>query len=425
MPLASLAEKPWLVQATVFLLWVAAMLLLRTAAGAVQGPHSSSLSDPPLGRPTKRVGGEGGGWQAADKVPLLVVYGNIPRYWGMYVVKEFDAIVRNLTGELGWESYIPVDHDRPSWEQLGWDLVVDFGRTPDVILFLQDFGVLDVSRRRDLTILNDTVVFEWVDDMWYSDNARDGMRGADVLFPTYEYLLDPVFHGVLARPRVWMPHSVMPAFLRLPLNATPVARVLLVGSSDPKGYPLRWLVTEKLEKGDNRFNVFKSPGWHVPNGVDHQGEMGEAMNGHLATIADGSSGHFLVGKCFEMPASGALMIMSDDIQGPLAAVGFLSGVHYLAYNKDTLDAVVDWVLAPANRAAVDRMRAAGREVALAVHQTHHRTAMLHAAALQAAAHRRICAGLSLDAAACQAAMDHAGLFPRRPLWNASWAHGVY
>ena len=62
----------------------------------------------------------------------------------------------------------------------------------------------------------------------------------------------------------------------------------------------------------------------------------------------------------------------------LAALGLLPGRHYLPYNSSSLDAVVDWVLAPENRGAVDAMRAAGQALAHALHGTRSRIAALEA-----------------------------------------------
>jgi len=352
---------------------------------------------------------------APVREPLLVVYGNIQKYWGSYVVKEFYAIVQNLTRSRGWHNYIPVDEPREDWATMGWDLLTDFGgRTPDVMLVLQDFTVLSWPRKG--TPLESTVVINWVDDLPIGNgHALAGMKGADVLLTCYEYLLQARYPALNDKARVWFPHSAMPHF-HLPYNRDPVPKVLLVGSVDATGYPGRFMVLSRINMGDDRFAQYVHPGWHPGSGLDHQVDFARAVNHHLAAICDGSNNHFLVGKSVEVPATGALLLMTDDVADAMEGAGFVAGTHYLAWNAGNLDQVVDWVLEPENRRAVDRMRAAGQRVALARHTTAHRVDTLHAVGLAAARARR--RGLPLQATLPQP-------FPPYKNWTTHTKHGFY
>lgn len=316
--------------------------------------------------------------------PLFVVYGDIEKYWGNYVVKEFFSIVHNLTTHKGWRRYVPDDGTRPSWEMMADHFTETWGRMPDVLLFLQDFESLDPrsNPRANDSALANTVVMNWWDDT--PQNFRWGFicEMVDILMPTYEYLLRTRARQCDGKPRVWMPHSAMPAYM-LPFNEAPKEKVLLVGSIDPAGYPLRWVVYNKILGGDTRFEKWEHPGWQ-PGQTDHQAQMAGAVRGYLAAICDATSGSYVVGKTFEIPATGTLLLIAEDIAQPMAALGFVNGTHYLAYNRATMDATVDWVLDPANRARVDAMRRAAQAVAVSRHQSFHRTETIHAAAVAVA-----------------------------------------
>jgi hypothetical protein len=224
----------------------------------------------------------------------------------------------------------------------------------------------------------------WFDDVGFSppaDMVAD-YADADLLLPTYEYLVAGRMPSLAAVPRVWMPHSALPAY-ELPFNTVPLPVVLLVGMV-MGGYPLREAVKARLDGGDARFAQFHHPGWQVGKETAHVDAFAAAMHGSLACIFDGSSSNFVVAKVFEVTATGSLLLFSDDLVDALAALGLTNGVHYASFNASSLDAVVDWALAPASRARVDRIRAAGQAVAHARHRTQARVEAIYAAGTELA-----------------------------------------
>ena len=317
--------------------------------------------------------------------PLLVIYGDLELYWGSYSVKHFIATARALK-KRGWRDYIPTFNDpRDNATYMEARMAAEFGgRAPDVILFLQDFGLLDTTLW-PRTFLRNTKYLCWYDDTprGASFEGWKALLGADILLPTYEYLVQRIAVGDLAsKPRIWMPHSALPAFV-LPFNINPQAQVLLVGMV-MSGYPLREQVKARIDRGDSRLTQYSHPGWQVGPSFSHIDDFANAMNRFLACILDGSANNFVVAKVFEVPATGSLLLMSDDLRDALLALGFEDGRHYLSFNSSSLDATVDWVLLPANRPQVDKIRAAGQAVAHARHLTVHRVDAIHLAALEAA-----------------------------------------
>jgi hypothetical protein len=65
-------------------------------------------------------------------------------------------------------------------------------------------------------------------------------------------------------------------------------------------------------------------------------------------------------KMMEIPATGALLLANDDVAEALADLGFQPFYNYIAFNNQTLDSIVDWVLDDKNRAEVDSIRRNGQ-----------------------------------------------------------------
>jgi hypothetical protein len=322
--------------------------------------------------------------------PLLVVYGDIPLYWGSYAVKHFVVTANALKIEKGWGEYVPTVNDpRDSWEFMETRMLKEFGRLPDAMLLLSDTGLTgNPDRYENFTrsgFFGKTQILDWIDDLTRGGgpSTQVALRGVSVILPTYEYLVENRAPETARTPRVWMPHSALPAFFAQPLHPAPTPVVLLVGAT-MHGYPLRMEVKSRIDRGDKRFAQWAHPGWQVGPSMQHIDDFAAAIRLHLACILDGSANNFVVAKVFEVPATGSLLLMSDDVIDALAALGFVSGEHYLSYNRSSLDATVDWVLDPANRPAVDRMRAAGRVLAVARHTTQHRVEAIHAVGEMAA-----------------------------------------
>ena len=328
--------------------------------------------------------GEGEGALADPAQPLLVIYGDLEKYWGSYAVKHFIVTANALKQKYAWKEYVPTsDSPRDSMEHMEERMAREFGRAPDTLLFLQDMYILD-AETYPRKFLARTSYMVWYDDTprgGLPANQLSGLDDATLLLPTYEYL--QVRNAPLASlPRVWMPHGALPAF-DLPFNAYPVEKVLLVGAV-MGGYPLREVIKGKMDAGDGRFLQYQHPGWHPGSSLSHIDAFARAMNEHLACILDASNNNHLVAKVVEVPSTGSLLIMSDDLRDALAALGFVQNVHYLSYNRSSLDAVVDFALAPRNRRAVDGMRAAGQALAHARHSSRARVEAIHAAGLAAA-----------------------------------------
>ena len=295
--------------------------------------------------------------------------------------------MRTLKAQYGWREYIPLVNDpRDNAATMEAKMLADFGRAPDVLLFLQDVLILSRDHYPRI-LLNETKYMCWFDDTTRNldRNSFRYLLGADLLLPTYEYLLARA-SDLADVPRLWMPHSALPMF-ELAFNTAPRNTVLLIGHVD-SNYPLRLAVHSRIERGDARFEQFGSPGWQPGTSLSHISAFAAAIHERIAAIFDGSRNNFVVAKVMEVPATGALLLFSDDLSDALEALGFVDGMHWVSFNASSIDATVDWVLDPHNRARVDAIRAAGQALAHARHRTDARVDAIHAAALELARAKR-------------------------------------
>ena len=303
--------------------------------------------------------------------------------WRGYVSEEYFHLFRALEHAYGWRVADARGGDG-TWAGLATTLAAQLGRVPDVLLFMEDFRALQLRGERGATPLAATSLWLFMDDLHNNGDEifalrKAGIAAADLVLASYSYAFDGFYPGAAATAHVWVPHAASSLF-QLPLRpAADVARtVLLSGSTEAKWYPHRARVEAMMRAGDTRFVQHRHPGYAGGYGGAGVGaDYAARLNGHLACITDGLTLNYTVGKVFEIPATGCLLLANAELGPVLAALGFSPGVHYVPYTAASLDAVVDAVLAPGNADAVDAIRAQGQRLVWARHTVSHRAAAIH------------------------------------------------
>lgn len=323
---------------------------------------------------------------AANSKPRFVMLGD-QEAWGGYVSKEFHEFFRVLKSAYNW-GYI----EGGSWTEVADNLAAT-GTVPAVLLLVERWDIVSWGQRDARIVQGGTLVWMFADDLhWLSEEQRENKEAlirsgiVDTFVGCYMDLLDNMFPGARKIPRVHLPHAASAHFL-LPLNPSPAPQVLLAGAAGLPWYPYRALVAEKIANGDARFVQLGHPGYS-PEELAAQGArvgttFADILHGYLAAITDGSILNYTVAKVFEIPATGALLLVNQELSPHLAQLGMYAGVHFFEYSRDTLDGVVDWVLDAAHRPAVDKVRAQGQAIVWARHTVYHRAASLDAAAISA------------------------------------------
>ena len=331
----------------------------------------------------------------ADK-PLLVLYGD-QTGWAQYVSAQDFHLFSLLKYAYGWETVDVAPEDASEgWDRFGRAVVRGLsGRRPDVLLFVEAFGELaNLQGSRDDSPLGGCEVWLFINDLHHDKNHAFGhevkaraVRAADVILGPYMYMLDSFFPAEAAgKKREWIPHAATPLF-QLPLvpSSDPglQRKVLLTGQTYAEWYPYRALVESKIRSGDDRFVQQDHPGYggkYDPRTVGRG--FGAILNAHLACVTDGLTLNYTVAKMFELPAAGCLLLVNSEVSPVLSVLGFQPNVHYIPYDRQSLDSIVDAVLDPANAGAVDAIRAQGQALVWARHTVQERAAVMHRRALE-------------------------------------------
>ena len=354
--------------------------------------------------------------------------------WQTYVSEEYFHLFAHLANTFFWRVLNEnAFREQSSGEDIAALFVREFGRAPDVLLFMEGYD--DIVRTRSMAPhFPGTALWLFIDDLHYETNEarrlwkRAGVLAADLVLGAYMYELDVFFPEAASVARAWIPHGASSIY-QLPMRpAAAVARaVLLSGSTERKHYPYRAMVEDKIRGGDTRFVQHVHPGY-----VKHDttaGSVGSAfaakLNAHLACLTDGLRYDYAVGKIFEIPAAGCLLLANNELAPHLAPLGFEPGVHYLTYTAESLDELVDAVLDERNNATIDAIRAQGQALVWSRHTVTHRAAAMHelagaipptpsASALPLAREQSDSGHISDAARACFASLTRAALAePRR------------
>jgi hypothetical protein len=296
---------------------------------------------------------------------------------GRYISREFFFIIETLEHHFSWKHIETweLQYDSRSLRTIFLDKL---GEIPDVVLFWERFDVF-IQRARELSRI-DSQIGIWVDDIHsFSERVRFDRAAsfviADKILAAYANRFDDFYPFIWKGPDlVWVPHAASADFV-LPLNLDPKPAVFLSGAMSSH-YPLRLQMLALSKEGRLPIILFEHPGYHCEfeHGYDDRIGSGYAkhIGRHLAAFTDGLTYGYLVAKFFEIPATGALLLGEETMNGALANLGFRDGVHYLSVGPGNMKPRVEEILDPKNREEVDEIRRQGQKLVLSRHLTEHR-----------------------------------------------------
>lgn len=295
-----------------------------------------------------------------------------------YVSREFAHILRDLVEVFGWRLAEP-SALRGSLPEALRDAV---GAVPDVLLFWESYDVIVAYGRAIRSLGCRTAVF--ADDLhWQSEPERYAKLAAfllcDLVLATTADRMPTYFPEVHRLARVvWVPHSASPEFL-LPWNPNPRDALLLSGAIQ-QDYPMRLALKALRDEGRHPIDRHPHPGYHC--GYDHASDprvgagYARTLHAYRAAFTDGGRHRYLVAKCFEIPATGALLLADRTLAPSLARLGFLDGEHYVSASIEDLEARIRDVLDPARHDEFDALRQKAQILVRDRHTTGHRARLI-------------------------------------------------
>jgi len=290
---------------------------------------------------------------------LFVIYGSF-KQWNNYILQEWYDILTTLVEDFGVVNYI-ADYGDKEWDTIENKMVTQYGRSPDVILFVECQDILNSLGHRGRSFRH-TKLVTFNDDLHQKNKERVELKNslliADKQLMCYAYNFNFFYPELYLLKPIWIPHSFGKQFESIPFNNNPETKVLLSGACSEYYYPLRYLIQKKIERGDSRIEYLEHPGYAA---IEGERTYAQKLNNYLICIGTGSKLHYSVAKIFEIPSIGSLLLLDTEMIPIMNQLGFIKDKHYVSFNKNNFDTVVDSLLDERNRLQVDQIRKQGYE----------------------------------------------------------------
>lgn len=289
-----------------------------------------------------------------------------------YVSRESYFYMRDLIEKHGWKHAEPTDlwaDSRPLAEALSRRC----GRVPDVILFWEGYPYLN-DRSQEIAKLDCYKCIFCVDIHWRSQAERaadaSALHQCDLILAWYGNVFPDFFPGVAKhKPVVWIPHAASTDFL-LPYNERAENAIFLSGAIN-RHYPMRQRMLDLSDDPELEIVRHRHPGYSRRYDYETAANVGrgfaEKIQRFRVAFADSSRYRYILGKFFEIPATGALLFTECSATDALGQLGFIEDEHYVAASSDDLVEKIRYLLDESNHSRLDRIRKRAQRLVLEKH----------------------------------------------------------
>lgn len=228
--------------------------------------------------------------------------------------------------------------------QASTDVVIIFGvpyhNRPNLIP-----GLLDLNKNIKLIVYPGDLQ-NYNNPVCYENRLKVFERCDLILSGSYEYFAQ-LYPEFLFKYK-FLPLSFSPTsrYTNLAINNNPKMQCLLLGSLNPKVYPLRSFIINSRSK----FVNYQAP-TYVGSGY------AKILNSYFCCVSTGSIFNYAVAKYFEIPAAGSLLIGNEV--NDLKDLGFVAEKHYISVTKTNVLNKIQHCLE--NPKEYERIRQAGTE----------------------------------------------------------------
>ena len=298
-----------------------------------------------------------------------------------YVSTEWYHVMKTLIDDYGW-----VNLDRYHlWNQPGSledKLIGHLGRFPDTLLL---WGRFDFAAAH-LKTLSRLECYKgyFVEDLHHQDRAERlltqcAFEYCDVIFAAYANVFSNFYPDIVSRKHVvWVPHSASPLFM-LEFNDRAENSIFLSGAIN-NVYPLRQQMQTLCSNPAYSIVYHPHPGYHCGYDYEQDPRIGKGyaqkINRYRVGFTDASVYKYLVGKHFEIAATGALLMAEDAVKNALGDLGFIEDVHYVSVSSEDMEEKIAYVLNEANHSELDQIRRRGQELVWERHTTRKRAELI-------------------------------------------------
>lgn len=256
-----------------------------------------------------------------------------------------------------------------------------YNRIPQGILFLWCFTRDLYNKIRSQ--LPNTKIILWTDDLhWYSreqyENNYFCFKNADIHLAHYNYF--KMFYNIDVNNLVRLHHSCGNNFYKNDVNLSSINKIYMYGSVDNVHYKLRTSFLNSMKSQYPDKIIYKS----------HPGYDGDRHNDSIITANElykytfcftsgafpkfditetSSTPYYLLGKIFEIPGSGVLLLCNDyNIKDELNELGFYDMINYVSIDDNNFNKTIEWLFNPTNKDKIIEIRNNGHKL---IQEKHH------------------------------------------------------
>jgi hypothetical protein len=300
-----------------------------------------------------------------------------------YIMNQFHEEVNNIALNSVFD--VQNDIEYKSHENLSSYFLDKYKIHPMYILFLWNFDkeIYDKIRHH----LPNTKIIVWTDDIhWFNidkfNNNYFTYNNADVILSHYNNYMD--FYDLNVSNKILQfYHSCSPIFIRDKINDNSLDQVYMYGAIN-EHYKYRIEFYDLMTKYfPAQFKYRNHPGYDGDQSHITKITSDELYNysfGFTAGIypifdikEKSDSQYYLIGKFFEIPGSGALLLCNHSgVKNELEKMGFRDKINYIHIDINNFVEIMTFILKPSNRDIVTKIRLNGHLLVKNSHQINNR-----------------------------------------------------
>lgn len=146
-----------------------------------------------------------------------------------------------------------------------------------------------------------------------------------VIMSTYAGQAAQLYPEIDTRKWIWVPHAASRRFIQPSINTTATLQsILLTGATSPLWYPHR----AAASKLGGSITQIVHPGYQKSPKEEQKKIMTRMVQFGIG-LTDGSSLQYAVAKIFEIPATGQLLLLNDDMEPYMRNLCFVFTLYWM------------------------------------------------------------------------------------------------
>jgi hypothetical protein len=299
---------------------------------------------------------------------------------------NFEKMPNQITNIINYNKYIILDDNlknhidmafytfASNLQKYGWEIIllsnlnIEEIKLKKCILYCLTFESFDISF---LKYDNIKLLYHLCDLHPYNEIKNKCIENCDIIISPFNYLFPKwrnIFKSIMDKPNyVLQGCSIKNYFHNINFRKDPIRKIFVSGYIN-KTYPFKNYMLN-LSKENNNIEIMNHPSYeNRTHNIVHQAYY-EKLNEYLCCFVDALIWNYIVGKVFEITASGSLLLVQDSIEKQLNELEFYDGVNCIMCNQDNVISKIDWIMDEKNREKVDEIRMKGMILTREKHNT--------------------------------------------------------